>query len=232
MSNQTAAVVAAIATSVNWERKGINLQAIIEAANQGKLGGPLTDWLVAQKWNDEVSTPTETTKLVESISGYLRLISGAESITLDPTDGNETIAQAKDLFTAGIDADFRNYGCDVASDPSGPTSVTVHEMVKDGDFRAIFGSLSEKLDTLCLKQTQIIQFVQKHRKWLRTEGYATFFLFKVGDEFFVARVYVNSVDRLLVHVLRFMHGHVWAAKSRFRVVVPQLAPMALANQAS
>lgn len=63
MSNQTAAVVAAIATSVNWERKGIDLQAIIMAANQGKLGGPLTDWLVAQSWNDEVAQvapePTE-----------------------------------------------------------------------------------------------------------------------------------------------------------------------------
>jgi hypothetical protein len=67
MSNQTAAVVAAITTSVNWERKGINLQAIIEAANQGRLGGPLTDWLVAQKWNDEVPTSTATVEMVSNL---------------------------------------------------------------------------------------------------------------------------------------------------------------------
>ncbi len=51
MSNQTAAAVVAIATSVNWERKGLDRQAIIRAGNQGRLGGPLTDWLVSQGWN-------------------------------------------------------------------------------------------------------------------------------------------------------------------------------------
>jgi len=50
MSNQTAAAVAAIVNSINWERKGLNLQSIIQAANQGKLGQPLTDWLVSQGW--------------------------------------------------------------------------------------------------------------------------------------------------------------------------------------
>lgn len=51
MSNQTGAAVGAIATSVNWERQGLDLQAIIQAANQGRLGKSLTDWLVSQSWN-------------------------------------------------------------------------------------------------------------------------------------------------------------------------------------
>jgi len=51
MKNQTAAALAAIATHVNWERAGLDLQAIVEAGNQGKLGKPLTDWLVSQGWN-------------------------------------------------------------------------------------------------------------------------------------------------------------------------------------
>ncbi len=51
MSNQTAAAIAAITNAVNWERKGLDLQAIINAGNQGRLGTSLTDWLVAQCWN-------------------------------------------------------------------------------------------------------------------------------------------------------------------------------------
>ena len=50
MKNQTAAALAAIASGVNWDRKGFDLQAVIEAANQGKLGEPLTDWLASQGW--------------------------------------------------------------------------------------------------------------------------------------------------------------------------------------
>ena len=51
MSNQTAAAYSAMGNSVNWERKGLDLQAIIQAGNQGRLSGPLTDWLVSQAWN-------------------------------------------------------------------------------------------------------------------------------------------------------------------------------------
>jgi hypothetical protein len=58
-NNQTAAALAGIATSVNWERKDFNVQAVIEAANQGKLGESLTNWLASQGWND--------TKAVEAV---------------------------------------------------------------------------------------------------------------------------------------------------------------------
>ena len=50
MSNQTASAVAAIANAVNWERKGLDLQLVIEAANQGRLGESLTDWLTSRGW--------------------------------------------------------------------------------------------------------------------------------------------------------------------------------------
>jgi hypothetical protein len=59
MSNQTAAAIATMTNAVNWERKGLDLQAIIDAGNQGLLGKPLTDWLVAKSW--VVSQPTEPT---------------------------------------------------------------------------------------------------------------------------------------------------------------------------
>ncbi|MEK7464080.1 MAG: hypothetical protein AAB610_03105 [Patescibacteria group bacterium] len=162
-------------------------------------------------------------ELAENIAGCLKLISGAETLELEPTDGKRTIAKAKEVFTWGIDSDFQNWGCNVKADPTTAQNVHVHEMVKDGTFAKIFGGLSENLDELCLTQAQIIQFVQKHKKWLRTEGYATFFLFKVGDEFFVARVFVRDDGTLGAHVRRFSNGLVWRAGSRRRVVAPQLA---------
>lgn len=49
-NNQTAAAIGAIACAVNWEAYDLDLQAIVEAGNQGKLSVPLTKWLVDQGW--------------------------------------------------------------------------------------------------------------------------------------------------------------------------------------
>ena len=168
-----------------------------------------------------ISCFLDSLKEVE-IMGYLKPISSSEPLTLDPTDGTETIAQATDLFTGYIDSDFRNWGCDVKSEPTKTTQVFVHEMIKDGTFAQIFNGMSDDLNSLCLTQSQIIQFVKKHRKWLRTDGYGTFFLFKVGEEFFVAYVSFYSGGRLEVRVARFSYGRVWYAALRRRIVVPQL----------
>ncbi len=165
--------------------------------------------------------------LAENISGCLKLISGAEALELEPTDGRETIAKAKGTFPGWIDGDFENYGTDVKSGSTEKANVQVHEMIKDGTFAQIFGGLSDNLDALCLTQAQIIQFVKKHYKWLRTGGYGTFFLFKVGDEFFIAYVYVSS-GGLKVYAFRFSHDDVWDAKDGHRVVVlqPELKSLA------
>ena len=208
-NNQIAAAVASITQNVNWERKGLDLQAIIEAGNRGELGGPLTDWLASKGW----------TKVVQAL--YTRLISGTEVITLNPTDGMETIAKAGSLFTGGIDSDFANYGCDVVVPATGKQNVAVREMIMNGTFAQIFGELG-KLDDLCLTQAQIIQFVKSHRKWLRKDGYATFFLFKIGNEFFVARVSFADDGRLEVGVRHLSDDYVWYAGSQHRMVVPQL----------
>ena len=75
-NNQTAAALSAIATSVNWERSGLDLQAIVEAGNQGKLGKPLTDWLIAQSWKEKVAEVAESirTMIVDHAKGFKNLI--------------------------------------------------------------------------------------------------------------------------------------------------------------
>ncbi len=71
MSNQTAAVIGVIANAVNWEREDLDLQAVIRAGNQGRLGVPLTDWLVSRGWNQGKFVVID--KFVVDISGKARV---------------------------------------------------------------------------------------------------------------------------------------------------------------
>ncbi len=165
---------------------------------------------------------TKIAELAENIRGLVKLISGAEKLWLDETDGKQIIAKAKDTFLGWIDPDFKEYGTNVVSEPTGKACVEVHEMIKNGTFAQIFGGMATDLKSLCLTQPQIIQFVQKYPKWLRTGGYGTFFLFKVGGEFFVAFVSWRGGERLAVLARRLSHAGEWNANDRRRLVVPQL----------
>ncbi len=49
MKNQTAGCASTLIASIDWEK--VDLQVIILAANQGRLGKPLTDWLATCSWN-------------------------------------------------------------------------------------------------------------------------------------------------------------------------------------
>lgn len=160
-------------------------------------------------------------KLAEGISNILRLLSASETIPIAPCTGLETLAQAKKTFPSGIDSDFKNWKLDVSAEATEETQVQVHEMVKDATFAQMFGSLGNDLDKLCMTQHQIKTFCEQHSTWLRTEGYGTFFLFKVEDQFFVAYVNVYS-DGLYVRVRRFGDDRVWSAEYQHRLVSPQL----------
>ena len=152
----------------------------------------------------------------------LRLISGGERVVIDATSGTKTIASATDVFNWGIDSDFKNWGLDVPGQATPATPVQVYEMVQNGDYRTIYGSVGRDLDALCFTQEQIIAFVHDHKKWLRTGGYATFFLFKVAGEFFVASVRLFDDGGPYANVCRFSDDGVWYAGSRHRIVLPQL----------
>jgi len=153
---------------------------------------------------------------------YTKLISGDESLILDAVDGTEIMANAADVFAAGIDPDLKNWGADEPGQPTAETPVVVREMCEDATFAQMFGELNPNVSKLCLTQHQIINFVKKHRQHLRADRYATFFLFKSQDNFFVACVNVFSSDELDVYVVRFENSNVWSAERRPRLVVPQL----------
>lgn len=160
-------------------------------------------------------------KLAEKVSNILRLFSTGEIITIASCDGTQTLVQAKETFPSYIDFDFNNWKLDKAGMTTEETAVQVYELAKDATFAQMFGSLGIDLNKLCLTQHQIKAFCEQHFSWLRTDGYATFFLFKVEEYFFVARVYVCS-DGLAVRVGLFGRGGVWGAGARHRLVSPQL----------
>jgi hypothetical protein len=155
-------------------------------------------------------------------NSLLKLISGGETLTVDAYDGTEILADAKDVFNY-IDSDFRNWKADEAGKATDETPVNVYEMVKDGTYAELFSSLNSDVEKLFFTQAQIKGFVKKHRKWLRKDGYGTFFPFKSNGKRFVAFVYVFSDDRLSVLVRMFEGDGVWRAEGRPRIVVPQLA---------
>jgi len=167
-----------------------------------------------------MSIPAETPKP----KVYLRKLYASEKIVIDPTDGTRTIAQAGDVFAWGIDGDFRKWNLDVLAQATVPMEVGVHELIMDGAFENVYGSLGQPLDRLCLTQAQIIGFCMGYKDKLHQGGYRTFFLFKVGGEFFVANVCVSSDGRLDANVRRFSGVDVWCAEYRHRFVSPQLEP--------
>jgi hypothetical protein len=169
------------------------------------------------------------TERAEKITGFVKLISGAETITLNPTDGKETLTKARDLFKGWLDFELlKDWGADAPDSATEATSVAVHELIKDGTFEEIFGSLAEDLDTLCLTPAQIIEFVENHKQWLRTGGYATAFLFKASNDFLVFRVY-QSRGLLEGRVSRLSWDGVQNNSTHERFVVPQLTPVSSAS---
>lgn len=152
---------------------------------------------------------------------FLKIISGGETVKLDAVKGNVTITDSKNVFSS-IDGDFKNWKINTSGNATAETPVDVYEMTQNATFTQMFGSLHNDLDKLCFTQHQIVNFVTKHRNWLRTEGYGTFFLFKSGEQFFVAYVYFRGDDSLSVYVNRFGRSSVWLASLRRRLVAPQL----------
>jgi hypothetical protein len=115
-----------------------------------------------------------------------------------------------------IDSDFNNLtGLDATFNEQ---NFEVLEMDKDATFKEIF----TQPEKMAMTQDQILSFVENHKDKLRTNGYATFFLLKNNEDFFVVFVYLYDDGRLEVYVSPFSYGSVWRAGGRHRVVVPQL----------
>ncbi len=210
MNNQTAAALAAIANAVDWEKTGLDQQAIIEAANQGRLGGPLTAWLVAREWN--------------KVGAYLRLLS---KLRIGVTDGKDTCATARKVFRAYFSPDFENRGI-VFSGVAPEIEIVSNEIVQNGKFSDFFGNTATELEKRRLLGSQFLKICRTPDK-LRDGNRANFFVLTRGDEkvaedlsnVFVARVCVYGNGELDAVLSMFRHDSVWRGDDGRRVFYPQ-----------
>jgi hypothetical protein len=187
--------------------------ADVKKLSEGNRLGLVLDYL-----NDNA----EIVPTIKKKDLFLKKLTASGPLLLDAVDGNEILADANDVFSL-IDGDFRNWDADEQGKTTEMTPVHVYEVVKDGTYQMLLGSLSSDFDKLCLSQAQIKNFVVKHRDWLRTDGYATFFAFKSKGKRFIAYVRFISDDGLDVNVRKFNSDSVWGAGHRHRFVLPQLA---------
>lgn len=146
-----------------------------------------------------------------------RLISDHFYLTLPPTTGKRTIAQAGDVFTGGIDSHFTSRGLDLPGVQTEVTRIAVHEIVRNGKFKDIFADLTQ-----WFTQDQVITFVECYAKWLRLNGWGILLPFAVSEERFVADVHRYSDKATVVQLYRLEEDFVWGAADLRRVVLPQL----------
>jgi hypothetical protein len=154
------------------------------------------------------------------VSERLKLISFNETLLIEPCDGRETIAGSSGVFSY-VDSNFKHWGCDVQEPAAGETRLHVYEMARDGTFQELFSDFGVEVDGLSLTQVQITQFVKRYPYWLTPSGNGTFFLFKAGNECFVAVVYLFFDGRIGVRARRLSLDRVFRAGKRHRLVVPQ-----------
>jgi len=157
----------------------------------------------------------------QKVDPIFRRLFEDETITIAACDGSRFIGNEKGVFKAFNEGLFASLGLNKHGKPTVATNVSIYEMIEDAMFEQMFGSLGNDLDKLCLSQHQIVEFCEKHVARLHQEGEATFFLFKEGDQFYVANVDVDA-DGMPVGVSRLENDYVQDSEYRPRLVVPQL----------
>lgn len=162
-------------------------------------------------------------EMEENSAMRLSPIFGLQNLILDATDGTETFIKSRRLFDKYFDDDFISMGLDVPSHPTDIAKVSVYEMIEGGTFRQILESLSFDLDILCLTQGQILVFLKNHWSHLRTHDERNVFLFKRGEDFFIAFVDMEDDGSMGIDFIDlFMAIKYWSLDEAFNVIVPQL----------
>lgn len=196
------------------------MNTMLSKALREFTAGPLNQLIVnlggqdGNQWEEELKRFLRKEPCWTTRNLYLHSVATGK---LAITPGLRTLAKAKSLFTGFLDDNFVNWGTDVSGEAKLETPFEVFELVKDGTFEQIFDANRDKL---CWSQDQIITFVENHAGLLHPKGWATFFLFKVDEDFFVVLVNRYGDGQLEADAYRLSHDLVWNAEHRYRFVVP------------
>ncbi len=159
-----------------------------------------------------------------SSTDYTQMIFETETFILDAVDNDQTIERAKRVFKGYLDWRFVK-GLNTDSALIKPTNAGVHRVIKDGKFELYFNSFSRHLDSLCLLRARIIQFCDEHRNRLSNNGCGTFFLYKDGEDYLVARVSFYPTEDLHLNVYNLAYAGDWGSFDRHSVVIAQQEPV-------
>jgi hypothetical protein len=146
---------------------------------------------------------------------YLRRLYASETIFIGATDATETLAGANEVFEWFVDPDgFDIHGQQLATPP---TVVVVNELIEDGTFTEILGSLGE--DRSKWQQSQVVMFCRHHRDKLRLFGFSSFFELEGG---LVVNVLLLG-EKLGFVVNEVVCNDTWSAGTRPRFMILKTA---------
>lgn len=166
---------------------------IHEAVVMGRKAGADQNFWAALAHNEELfRNVVELVCQINENTFLLPISFGWFSPVISPTDGEETLAEGKDVFCQ-IDSDFEKYGTNKKGPAAEAIAVCGFEVIKDATLPQIFGSLSSSPNKCCfINQTQIKCFARDYSQYLRPNGYANFFLFEVDKKFSIANIHKYS----------------------------------------
>ncbi len=175
------------------------------------------------KKDPQVSSSTMPPKASSLDTPVLRLLSEGTTITIKAFDfGQSDEESAYDIFSALFFKDCIKLESNKTPDtPKAKVDVLVYEISKNSSYRVMFDSLGIGLGRLCFTREQIRNFCLKHYNWLNQEGFPSFFLFRDGKDFFVARILLDDGDMKIFEDPIDSEGD-WSAGNSRRVIVPYL----------
>ena len=150
----------------------------------------------------------------------LKVISGQEKLVIEALDGKSIIGRNKTLFAAMIDNRFEEWGLNKNSPETPETEVVVCKLQKNATLIEIFAGITLDLEKLVFTQAQVINFCRKYPGWLVKKKFGTFFLIKVGLEYYVVDVCSNA-DGLMIFSHRLGSDVSW--KKGRHIVIPKIA---------
>ena len=143
-----------------------------------------------------------------------------EPLIISAVSGEEILAQAQDVFLAGVDKNFRLWRTDRPGRPSPETAIDIYEMVRLADFPELFSEINPNLDRLCFTQHQIKEFFRWHGNVVLPD-YGMHLLFEERDQKFLVRVR-NFSGYLDIHIRRLGWEDAWKFSYLRHLAVPRV----------
>ena len=145
------------------------------------------------------------------------------SFTVGETDGMDSYATARKVFSGYFDPEFEKEGIIFSGIVPEETKVVAYQLIKDGKFPDFLGTTAKELEMRRLTGSQFLEVFREHPgAW---KGYTSFVVLTSGDEpvnsslsnIFIARVMVYEIGLLDACLCKFNSGGVWDGQGELRI---------------